>query len=206
MAIINDFMESIKERKDEKGCMFDLLVSLSAKLPCDVVKRIVDERLHSYAHYDSLSPNKYSAISDEYDELEERREAGTVTDPSTGLMWQQESAGPMFWEEALNYCEGLSLGGYNDWRLPNINELESLVDYARYGPAIDTTAFPDTMSSSYWSSTTRAYYTSSAWCVYFYYGSVNHYYYKSSSYYVRAVRGGQSGSFGDLAIKQGGRQ
>jgi hypothetical protein len=130
---------------------------------------------------------------------------GTVTDPSTGLMWQQESAGPMSWEEALNYCEGLTLGGYNDWRLPNINELQSLVDYTIYGPAIDTTAFPDTMSSNYWSSTTHAYGTSSAWCVSFSSGLV-FYYDKSFSYYVRAVRGGQSGLFGDLGIKQGGRQ
>ena len=91
---------------------------------------------------------------------------GTVTDTSTGLMWQQQTAGAMTWEAAISYCEGLSLGGYDDWRLPNRNELQSLVDYTRYNPAIDTAAFPDTMSSDYWSSTTiRQRVPVHAWCV-----------------------------------------
>jgi len=126
---------------------------------------------------------------------------GTVTDTSTGLMWQQKTAGEMTWEAAMNYCENLSLGGYDDWRLPNRNELQSLVDYTRYDPAIDTAAFPDTMSSYYWSSTTFAYDTYYAWCVGF--GDV-HYGDKSGSYYVRAVRGGQSGvnDSGVLGIKE----
>ena len=127
---------------------------------------------------------------------------GTVTDTSTGLMWQQQTAGPMTWEEAISYCEGLSLGGYNDWRLPNRNELQSLVDYTRYCPAIDTTVFPGTMSSNYWSSTTCAYYTSYAWCVGFHDGFV-YYDGKSSSYYVRAVRGGQSGPLDNSVIVAG---
>ena len=71
---------------------------------------------------------------------------GTVTDTSTMLIWQQQTAGSMTWEAAISYCEGLSLGGHDDWRLPNTNELQSLVDYTRYYPAIDTAAFPDTMS------------------------------------------------------------
>ena len=84
---------------------------------------------------------------------------GTVTDTSTGLMWQQ--AGPssaMTWEQALAYCEELNLGGYTDWRLPTKKELRSLVDFSRYDPSINTTYFPDTVSSFYWSSTTDAYY------------------------------------------------
>jgi len=123
---------------------------------------------------------------------------GTVTDTSTGLIWQQQTAGEMTWEEAIKYCEGLSLGGYNDWRLPNRNELQSLVDYTRWHPAIDTTAFPCDMSSMssyyYWSSTNLAYYTGGAWCVSFGYGNIyggN----KSSSYDVRAVRSVPGGRF-----------
>ncbi|MDQ1333920.1 MAG: hypothetical protein QG552_870, partial [Thermodesulfobacteriota bacterium] len=64
---------------------------------------------------------------------------GTVTDTSTGLMWQQDTArddqgnyDTMTWEEALAYCEGRTLGGHTDWRLPTIKELRSLVDYTRY--------------------------------------------------------------------------
>ena len=97
---------------------------------------------------------------------------GTVTDTETSLMWQQETAGLMPWEEALNYCESLNLTGCDDWRLPNRNELQSIVDYSTYNPAIDITAFPDTMSSDYWSSTTYSYDNVHAWRVYFYYGHV----------------------------------
>lgn len=64
---------------------------------------------------------------------------GTVTDSSTGLVWQQAEPGTMSWDSALAYCEGLSLTGANDWRLPNIKELESLTDDTRISPALDTT-------------------------------------------------------------------
>jgi len=95
---------------------------------------------------------------------------GTVTDVNTGLIWQQDVTS-LNWEEALAYCEELNLGGYTDWRLPNKNELRSLVDYSRYNPAINTTYFPNTGASSYWSSTTNANETYSPWTVSFDYGS-----------------------------------
>jgi hypothetical protein len=126
---------------------------------------------------------------------------GTVTDISTGLTWQKASSSGKTWEQALAYCEGLSLGGNTDWRLPTIKELRSLADYSRYNPAINTTYFPDTVSSLYWASTTHADYTYNAWGVYFYNG-YDLMSYKNGSYYVRAVRGGQSGSLGDLVIAQ----
>ena len=83
---------------------------------------------------------------------------GTVTDNSTGLVWQRDEPGEMSWWPALAYCEGLSLGGSTDWRLPNIKELESLTDSTRYNPAIDITHFPNVDVSNvdacyYWSST-----------------------------------------------------
>ena len=118
---------------------------------------------------------------------------GTVTDASTGLMWQQATApGTYTWQQALSYCEGLSLAGHTDWRLSTIKELESIVNLARYNPSIDT-AFPDTQSSYYWSPTTAASCTGVAWGMNFYSGNV-YGNYKSNSYCVRAVRGGQSGS------------
>jgi len=119
---------------------------------------------------------------------------GTVTDNKTGLMWQQGEPGKMTWGSALSYCEGLTLGGNTDWRLPNTKELESLTDDTRYNPAIDTTFFPGAYALLYWSSTTYAYYPYSAWYVHFYNGEVG-IYYKYSNYYVRCVRGGQSGLF-----------
>jgi ribonuclease BN (tRNA processing enzyme) len=57
---------------------------------------------------------------------------GTITDLATGFMWQQEdSAYGMDWEYALDYSENLDYAGYDDWRLPNAKELQSIVDYNR---------------------------------------------------------------------------
>jgi len=124
---------------------------------------------------------------------------GTVTDASTGLMWQQATApGTYTWQQALSYCEGLSLAGHTDWRLSTIKELESIVNLARYNPSIDS-AFLDTQSSYYWSSTTYALNTEYAWIMDFYSG-FDYEDDKSYSRQVRAVRGGQSGSAGDWII------
>ena len=81
---------------------------------------------------------------------------GTVTDTSTGLMWQQGEPGSMTLVNALNYCETLIYppsSGYTDWRLPNIKELVSLVDYAHAIPAFNSTLFPNVIENYYWSST-----------------------------------------------------
>ena len=127
---------------------------------------------------------------------------GTVTDTTTGLIWQQGEPGVMTWDSALLYCEGLSLGGNSDWRLPNIKELGSLTDDTTY-PAIDTNYFPNaSFASGYWSSTT--YSGISAWTVYFNIGVVSSYTKFPSPYYVRCVRAGLSGSLGNLTISKTG--
>jgi len=114
---------------------------------------------------------------------------GTVTDTKTNLMWQKDTAsGNYTWQPALSYCENLTLASHNDWRLPNINELQSIVDYTRFDPSINTTYFPNTVSSCYWSSTTNASYPGYAWYVFFGYGYINNYGKSSYGYYVRAVR------------------
>lgn len=136
-----------------------------------------------------------AALVDNFDE--------TVTDTTTGLMWQKATApGTYTWQQALAYAQGLSLAGQTDWRLPNRNELQSLVDYSRTNPSIDPLLIPNTVSCAYWSSTTYTNYalnTDLAWLVHFYHGfivSVG----KSSGYYVRAVRGGQSGLLGNFKL------
>ncbi len=115
---------------------------------------------------------------------------GTVTDTRTGLMWQQGKPDKMKWENALEYCENLRLGGKNDWRLPTIKELVSIVKEGKLDPAIDTKYFPNTASSWYWSSSTDASDPEDAWHMGFLYGYVKHNT-KSNTYYVRCVRGGQ---------------
>ena len=97
-----------------------------------------------------------------------------ITDSITGLQWQDDADAKNIrktWQEAIEYCENkVSLEGYDDWRLPNINELESLVDDSRYDPAIDTTFFKNVAFGYYWSSTTYSFNTDTAWIVYFNYG------------------------------------
>jgi hypothetical protein len=120
---------------------------------------------------------------------------GTVSDAGSGLMWQQGEATPeaVAWDAALSQCQGLALGGYDDWRLPTAKELLSIVDFGRYFPVTKQTAFPNTQSSGYWSSTTNGSNTSEAWGVDFsdgYLGSSA----KTSNYYVRCVRSGADSS------------
>jgi hypothetical protein len=113
---------------------------------------------------------------------------GTVSDNCTGLMWQKDTApGTYMWQQALQYCETLSLAGQSDWRLPNVRELQSIVDYGRYNPSIDPIF--GAVSSYYWSSSASVYYPAGAWLVYFDVGYVD-YDYKASAGYVRAVRSG----------------
>ena len=95
---------------------------------------------------------------------------GTISDIATGLMWQKSDDGTGYdWEEALNLAENMELASYSDWRLPNVKELQSIVDYTRSpqttnSPAIDpifeTTEIndPDGNSGQYpffWTSTTH---------------------------------------------------
>jgi formylglycine-generating enzyme required for sulfatase activity len=115
----------------------------------------------------------------------------TWIDPKTTLEWQCESAGEMSWNEALEYAQSLSLNGKDDWRIPSVAELETLLDrsilYDKLRPIMrEEVPFRDTLS--YWSSTTFAPNTYSAWIVMFDGGYVLSYY-KSTSYYVRCVRG-----------------
>ncbi len=127
----------------------------------------------------------------------------TVTDTKTGLMWQKQDDGvKRTWEDALLYCENAALAGYDDWRLPTIKELESIVDLTRSFPASDP-IFGDTAISVCWSSTTNAEdgFTTSAWDISFSQGACLFGHNKSSTNNVRMVRGGQANS--QHTIQQG---
>ncbi len=66
---------------------------------------------------------------------------GTISDLATGLTWTQSDSGEaMEWEEALAYCSALDTGGSDDWRLPNVKELQSIVDYSRSPSTTDSAA------------------------------------------------------------------
>jgi len=111
-----------------------------------------------------------------------------VTDKRTGLMWQDDTTPSNTWSNALSYCETNELGGYSDWRLPNIRELFSISDTSLLSPAINP-IFTRGSGDGYWSSTTKNDYTSSAYYVHFYDGFIG-FYGKSGNLYIRCVRDG----------------
>lgn len=98
---------------------------------------------------------------------------GTITDHATGLMWtKDDNEEGLKWADALNYAYNATTAGYNDWRLPNAKELQSIVDYTRspqttnsaaIDPIFSVTAITDeggeTNYPFYWSNTTHANYT-----------------------------------------------
>lgn len=128
---------------------------------------------------------------------------GTATDNLTGLMWIQcaygqtwsagpscsDSAGAMFWQDAMNYCDGLSYAGQDDWRLPSVKELATLVDASRFTPAVQASAFPGSFSTYFWSSSSYANDGNLAWGVTFD-GSAYKGDKATAAYNVRCVRGG----------------
>jgi len=136
----------------------------------------IDGRIKGYPQYNpqSKEPNRMYTrmvrgnssygVNDFVD-----NEDGTITDLATGLMWQQSDDGTTRdWSEALDYCENLEVAGHDDWHLPTVKELQSLVDYSRSpqttsSPAIDPlfscTEISDPEGVSnwgfYWSGTTH---------------------------------------------------
>ncbi len=122
--------------------------------------------------------------------------SSVTVDNRTGLMWVTNPndagiGGTYTWENAITACETSVYAGHTDWRLPNIKELVSIVDYSRQSPSINTTYFLNTQSSYYWSSTTYAYMSSTtfAWDVTFLSGGMGSGG-KTDVNFVRCVRGG----------------
>jgi hypothetical protein len=116
---------------------------------------------------------------------------GTVLDTYWGYMWQKGDSGAtkLSWDQAKAYCEGLELDGYSDWRLPEIEALQTIVNYTMYSPALST-IFNPRRSNHYWSSSTYVYYPDSAWVVGFSGGNVYPDWKSDGSNYVRCMRGG----------------
>ncbi len=132
-----------------------------------------------------------------------------VADTATGLVWQSCSLGQsgadcgagsaemIDWRSALTTCEGSSWGGYDDWRLPNVKELRTIVDTRVELPAVDGTAFPNTPYygvdgdttmniGQYWSSTARSY---NSFALYVDLGfGFSHFYVQDEGRHVRCVR------------------
>lgn len=90
-------------------------------------------------------------------EFSRDNEKEIVTDNITGLIWQDDNVTKEMkikWDDdAHNYCKALTLGEYDDWRLPSIEELQTITDYSRFNPAIKKEFV--NFASDYWSSTVK---------------------------------------------------
>ena len=98
--------------------------------------------------YGEVSTETYSTVTENGKEM--------ILDSSMNLFWQKEPVKKATWKEALDYCENLEYAGHNDWRLPNKNELLSLVDYSKIGGEEDVeviSSFPGMTPDVFWSST-----------------------------------------------------
>jgi len=124
-----------------------------------------------------------------------------VTDNLTGLIWARNAnlGSYMNWSNAIVYCEALTYGGETDWRLPNVEEIQSLIAWRYSFPALCNTAgtgqwtandpFTGVQASYYCSSSTYAN-TIDVWYVGMHTGVVD-IFSKTTEYYVWPVRGGQ---------------
>ncbi len=126
---------------------------------------------------------------------------GTLTDNLTGLTWLQDANcistqypdfdndgsfgyqwgdGLVSWQHAFDFVAGINNGDYpdcgggrNDWRLPNVNEIESLMNTGVYQPLVWLTGqgFQNLQTNYYWSSTTSDYRSHQVWMLDFYSGN-----------------------------------
>ncbi|MCX6250930.1 MAG: DUF1566 domain-containing protein [Bacteroidetes bacterium] len=131
---------------------------------------------------------------------------GTIADNFTGLTWQKiQTNDTLTWEDALIYSKSISLAGNNDWRVPNVKELQSLNEVTLFKPSFDKNFFINILSGNYWSSTTLFQTASKAWDINVDYGIVSQTD-KSVKEHVILVRGGldnKSMNISELGIPGG---
>ena len=91
----------------------------------------LDKSVSASGYLMCVSGDEYGKVSDEtYSTVTENGQE-MILDSNTNLFWQKEPVKKATWKEALDYCENLDYAGKSDWRLPNKNELLSLVDYSK---------------------------------------------------------------------------
>lgn len=117
-----------------------------------------------------------------------------ITDKLTGLMWASNAnlpGKPLTWQEAIEYVKSLKLCGFNDWRMPNFNELRSLYHYGKSDPAawLNEQGFSAIQPSYYWTSTTIASDTATSKAVHFSHGGLR-FGFKGAAAYILPVRTG----------------
>jgi hypothetical protein len=122
------------------------------------------------------------------------RDPSFDTDYLTTNSWESANDGAVSWQHALDYIRklnGENYLGHSDWRLPNRDELATLLDWQYGYPAVWLTVwgFSNVPADYFWSSTNDPLYTDAAWFVDMGSGYIDSYY-KTDNHYVWPVRGG----------------
>lgn len=123
-------------------------------------------------------------------------EGDAVRDRLTGLCWLQQAdltGKPVHWAQALHAVAELNStlpGRAGKWRLPNINELETLVDCTSHSPALPAGQPFGEVRDVYWSSTTSFFEPDWAWALYLNKGALGVGYKKKTEFYAWPVRDG----------------
>lgn len=135
--------EAVLDRAVSESYGYDLILTSVENyfylLSEGVIARLINLARSSYSYegylmcvsgekYGEASAENYSAVTENGDEM--------ISDSSTNLFWQKEPVKKATWKEALSYCENLEYAGHTDWRLPNMNELATLIDYSKLPAAV----------------------------------------------------------------------
>jgi hypothetical protein len=133
-------------------------------------------------------------------DFEKNDDSGTVTHSITGLMWQVcdygqtveggkciGNAEQLNWQQALLAAKASNQGGYDDWHLPSIKELASIVEHNCVEPALNLNVFTGAQNANYWTNTTAVNKVDYAWAYQFSDGK-NNLKNKTSDIFVRLVR------------------
>lgn len=86
-----------------------------------------------------------------------------VYDSVTTLLWQLSDGGEMTFDQAITYCDTLTLGGFTDWRLPSPAEAYSILNHQNPNPAVDIKIFPKTGAEYWYTSAVQANDPSKSW-------------------------------------------
>lgn len=158
-----------------------------------------------YAPFCAAQTCKAAIVADAPDSRYVLKVDGTVIDKKTELVWMRCTLGQTWdgsvckgsasshdWQQALQKAKNSVFAGQSDWRLPNLKELQSLIEGRCFSPAVNKAIFPNPSSTSFrsfWSSTPDTDNNGGSWGVDFNYG-LGKAFSKSSALSVRLVRGG----------------
>ncbi len=220
------FLSKPAQADDYVSCLAEKLQGITHDA---AVKAITEACQAQYANNTAPKPASTPAKAVVIDGRYRDNGNGTITDSKTNLTWMRCSLGQqwtgttcagvameMNWNDALKTAMSYSYAGHSDWRVPTVDELDTLV-YCSKGrrpsarpngelvfdtngrclgdnyqkPTINITAFPNTSNSLYWSSSPGTFASNYVWNVIFGDGEVNDYTTNGLSNHVRLVRVGQ---------------